>query len=796
MKSAIVVILFAVVVLVFFHDVLLGDRVLITSNPARVEPWSHYAEGDDLSGKDYRTDAFYTYLPRQVELTRSVREGRVPLWNPYVFCGMPFYADPQSRVLYPISLLLVLADPQKAMGYDVAIHFLIAMAGMYLFLRIVRTGTPGAMAGALLYGFSSFFFLRMGHPTFVATASYIPFLFYAYEKARSSERTGTVLLIVFLVMGYLSGFPQVLFFGVMALMVHAARDVIEDVLSGRPDRGLRVLRVVAVSGVLSAAVAAVHLIPFVEFMRNCVGLGFDFEVLKSRHIWEPVFMLRSLYPDFFGNPVLGTNWLPLVKQGIHHYNTGFMVYCGAGSIVLLVTALPLARTSRVVRSLLIILALAVGLAVSAPFLRAAARVLPLLTFSQIDRIAAVACFGLAALSGVAFSRIVSGEYVRHRKYFRAAGIPLLIAVLAAGVGFHIAGDGIISDLVEKAQTMEAAKWLRPGSTSLGQWVGGGEDEWFAYEKGLVTRGMVLFSLAWLFVFLLTMAGRIGGKARWVIGLLFFLCLAADVMNSAGTYYVSQPSRLIAETDGIAFLRRAQGENGMWRSASLTPYRGALPVNTGQIFGIYFVGGRATIVPEAFADLVAAYTPAGRSGGGIPAVRDAQDIACARFKTSDEIIPGTQYRIVHDSDMIVYENTSALSKGFCVPAERARRVAAEDGEIVMVKQYMEDAGGGPCGSVSIVSYEPEAVEMEVSAVSDCFLVFQDTYYPGWEADVDGERTTVYRTDMGFRAVAVGRGEHEVAMRFRPGGLGIGLMITCAGIALSVIYGIKAKTRRQA
>lgn len=799
MRNGLVLGVFAAVLIVFFSDVLFDDRVLITSNPAHLEPWSHYARAEDVAGKTYRTDAFYTYLPRRVELTRSIERGRFPLWNPYIFCGTPFYADPQSRVLYPVSLMLVPVEPQRAMGYDVAIHFLLAMIGMYLFLRTVGASAPGGAAGAFLYAFSSFFFLRMGHPTFVASASYIPFFFYAYEKARSNERAGTIGLVVFLVLGYLSGFPQVFLLGVLALLVYAAWDFMESVLAGRPREGLRAARVIAISGFLSAAVAAVHMIPFVELIRNSSGLGYDFEIMKSHHMWEPLFLLRSVFPDFFGHPVEGTSWLVLLKQGLHHYNSGFMVYCGAGSIVLLVASLALARVSRVVRSLLAILALAAGLASSAPLLKAASAVLPPLMYSQIDRVAVMACFALAALSGLAFSSVLSGEYARHRRYFLAAGLPVLFIVVAAGLVFHIAGESIISVLEARAEALGPAGWLRTSSMNLQEWLGGGEGEWLAYERAVVIKGVVFFTLAWLFVLLLTLVRPRSGRARGMIGLLFLLCLAADVLDAAGSYYVSQPSRLICETEGIGLLKEGQGQRGMWRAAGLTPYGGVLPVNTGQMFDVYFLEGRATIIPRAFDDLVARFAemePAGRDTG---AARSAHDIACVRFgvaSTSAGPGPGPGYRPVYDGDMVIYENTRALPKGFCVPREKALLSATQDGDLVGVRDYVEDVRNPSCGSVSIVSYEPEVLVLRISADSDCFLVFQDTYYPGWKARVDGRDTEVYRTDLGFRAIAVGRGEHEAVMEFRPGSLNMGLLISAAGIALSVLYGIKAKARRRA
>ncbi len=76
------------------------------------------------------------------------------------------------------------------MGLDVALHFLIAMIGMYLFLRSIGVSTMGSLLGALTYPLSSFFYVRLGHPTFVATAAWIPWFFYAFEVARRNRMEG------------------------------------------------------------------------------------------------------------------------------------------------------------------------------------------------------------------------------------------------------------------------------------------------------------------------------------------------------------------------------------------------------------------------------------------------------------------------------------------------------------------------------------------------------------------------------------------------------------------------------
>ncbi|MDE2815372.1 MAG: hypothetical protein OXK81_01575, partial [Chloroflexota bacterium] len=72
------------VVTAFFWKALLTDRVLA---------------GYDLS------TYFYPY--RQYA-AMALRQANLPLWNPYLFQGVPFLANQQTAVLYPPNLLYLL----------------------------------------------------------------------------------------------------------------------------------------------------------------------------------------------------------------------------------------------------------------------------------------------------------------------------------------------------------------------------------------------------------------------------------------------------------------------------------------------------------------------------------------------------------------------------------------------------------------------------------------------------------------------------------------------------------------
>jgi hypothetical protein len=806
-RTAVVIVLLAVTVCVFFGDVLFGNRVLLTCNTFLWQPWLRHADDEQIAERTYRTDSARTYLPRGVELKRRVQGGDLPLWNPYAFGGSPFFADPQARVVYPVSLVLTVFDPARALGYDVAIHFLLAMLGMYLFLRIIGTSGPGSMAGAFAYGFSSFFFLRMGHPTFVAAASWIPFFFYGYERAKISERTGTLLLTVFLSLGYLAGMPQLFLYGAAALVVYVICDSIEA-LAGREMRvALGKVRILVVSAVLSGLVVAIQLVPFAEFLRNAQGQGLSLDSMRQAHLWHPVFLIRAVVPDFFGNPIDGTSWTGVVRGTVHPYNSGLMIYCGVTALLVALSGMVFIRVSRHIRALTVLLLVSVGVGTSVFLFKIASVLLPLATYSQMDRISVIACFALAALAGKGLSMVCLSTDRRQRRYFVITAIVIVAALLVGSAVFVAKGPDLISGFSRKASELLAEKWFHQSGFKLREWLGSGTDRWLSFEHRQIARALV-FGIVGLVSLILSVRFRSKPRIAFGAGVILVLTILADAGLTARRYYVSQPGESLAPTQGIEDLKSLLDEPGRWRIGNLEAPESALPSNIPQIYGIPMFGGTNAVLPDAYTDRLRLVMSSGDTEPAMgPATGAVGDLMCVRYLVAADSLDGpsnepvrTGYRLLRGGDMYVYENAGALPKGLCV-----------DRDLVGPGFFRRPPGGGPpllnlmpglkhidsliCGRCEIVRYEPEMVELEVKAEKDCFLLFQDTYYPGWVADVDGMRQPILKTDLGFRAVQLPAGDHSVVMKFRPMSFKLGLGLTCLGIILSIVYGTKKGFRQK-
>lgn len=102
------------------------------------------------------------------------------------------------------------------------------------------------------------------------------------------------------------------------------------------------------------------------------------------------------------------------------------------------------------------------------------------------------------------------------------------------------------------------------------------------------------------------------------------------------------------------------------------------------------------------------------------------------------------------------------------------------------------------SIKIEKFTPEDVILSVESTKDNqALQFSDSYYPGWKAEIDGERVPVYMADGLVKGVIVPKGEHIVRFYYAPDSLKYGAMIS-GFTAFLILGGISFQTfkkRRQ-
>ncbi|MBM3127892.1 MAG: YfhO family protein [Chloroflexi bacterium] len=770
------------------------------------------AGGGDLAQFLYPTYAF---------AAEWWRRGIAPLWNPYLFAGAPFVGDPQSGIFYPLNLLtFFIAVPLtfRDLEYLSVLHFFIAGAGMYAFLRWgqwqvegskfkvqsstleprtlnLKLARPAALAGALAFEFSDLFITHFGNLNLIAVVSWMSLVVLFYRRAITDRRASFAAIAgVLLALAFFAGHIQSFLFIVLTLVLLAIWQSIdrrrttddEDKLSSFILHPSSFLLVVAL---IAFGLAAPALLPSIEFTQNTVRATYEYEQ-AAQYSLPPAQLIGLFVPGFFGRGPQNA-WGPWDRVEVG--------YLGVLPLLLAFLALVLRRDAptRFFGALALIgLALALGgyailhgwlyqIVPGFGQLRAPARFIVLMDFA----LATLAAFGFDALlralpraSEVAFKRIV-----------RAAPWVFLLIALPSGA-------------------------LAYSNLILGQ----GQDAILFARIANATNALAFFILLFALsvALLIARATRFFRPRAWAtltLALIFFDLFSLGAYVDAST---DDPTRVFDHPNAVAFFKsdgsffrvdpRGTGVDNVW-----TP-------DTSILYGIFDVNGDN---PLMLAEFDRYWEKMGSRSAR------AYDLLNAKYLIARKSAPVDRAKFklaFEDAAFNIHENTRVLPRAFVVHAVRVvpDRASALDAvraddfdlaqsvvlEIAVSYQPSAISGQPPAlsgvegSAVRIVGYGPNEILLDVDAPSAGVLVLSEVFYPGWRAWVSdlspspsplrrGEKETkVLRANYLFRAVEISAGAQRVRLLYDPGSFKIGAGLFAVTVAVLISWFVwKAKKK---
>jgi hypothetical protein len=93
------------------------------------------------------------------------------------------------------------------------------------------------------------------------------------------------------------------------------------------------------------------------------------------------------------------------------------------------------------------------------------------------------------------------------------------------------------------------------------------------------------------------------------------------------------------------------------------------------------------------------------------------------------------------------------------------------------------------NVKLVKFDVNSVQLSTDFSHPRFLVYNDSYYDGWQAFINGKKTDLYRTNVAFKGLWVPAGKNVVEFRFGYPWqyvLNYGLLMLFYGILIALIY----------
>jgi len=240
-------------------------------------------------------DLFTYFYPYWHLAAEALREGRIPLWNPYLFMGSPLLANIQLSFFYGINWpFMVWLPPPQAVKLSIFVH--LCLAGLFTWLlarKKLRLSNQASALSAIGFSAGGFLVAQAEHINQLGVITWLPlFLFMV-----NSSPTAAALIFCLMI---LAGHLQALYISIVAAGLYA-------LFSSFYDKGKSLLKLLIACGV-GTGLAAVQLVPTFELAKFSIrSQGLPFQDATAFSL-RPLLMAYSLLPPLGLKPetVFGT----------------------------------------------------------------------------------------------------------------------------------------------------------------------------------------------------------------------------------------------------------------------------------------------------------------------------------------------------------------------------------------------------------------------------------------------------------------------------------------------------------
>jgi len=733
--------------------------------------------------------AGYAFREFAAQYMRS--HGGFPLWNPYLYGGMPYVAAMHGDIFYPTFLLRLLLPTDVAMTWSFILHVFLAGLFAYVFLRACGVGFFGALLGGLAYmiGGNVAGLVSPGHDGKLYISALLPLaLFLVLRGVHDGRRWAWGALAVVIGLAVLSPHPQLLQYLLLLSGAFAVYVAFSGFGGVRLDRAVAIRRLAFAAGsiILGGAIGAIQYLPvreYVPFSPRAGGKGWEHAVSYSM---PPEELLNTYLPQFTG--MLDKYW---GRNGIHFHSE----YIGAVVLVLAGLGLGWASTRGGRRFIwfwlgTLIVSVLWALGGYTPFYHIVYAIVPGTKFFRApSTMLYIVSFSVAVLAACGMDRVVAGQ-VRIRYLLGWLGFALLFAVLGASGGLTNLAASVAAP--ERADAvLDNGRDLAIGSIRSFAFV--------AVAAGLIwaiaTRRLTIATGGFLLVASAALDLWSVERSYWMFSPPASKLYAAD---EAMRYLANQPQParvlplpLTAEfAPGDPFVRPGGQANGLMthKLRNVLGYHGNQLGRYNDLLGMD-EGGRQIINPNLWALTNTRYFLT--NSDSLPILGAERVVGPSRDAAGTTLylyrLPG-ENPFAWVAPVIVKAPDDQVLATVLDPRFDVRRAALFDTGAT-VKAQQVSALPEPLGTTVTASrYEPGSVTLTLNgpAPDGSALIVAENYYPGWKATVDGREAPLGRADYTLIGVALPAGARTVQLTFDSAPYHTGKAITLIALALSVAW----------
>ncbi|MFC1851133.1 YfhO family protein [candidate division CSSED10-310 bacterium] len=709
----------------------------------------------------------------------KIRQGIIPLWNPYTGSGSPFLANLQSSIFYPTVLVHYLLPLNEGYFLGLLLNLLIGGLSFYYLMRLHGASSFAAFAGAMIFTFNGFTikWLTVKHTT---TFVLLPLILVWIESyCRSGKKSNLVLLSVTVGVMFLGGILEtptfILFVSLLYMIIRLVQnhDVRQDL-----SQIVQKFSVLVLFIVLGGFLAQAQLLPFMKNMvgsaaynkRQAISAENDFTTLPFSAL------INFVVPKFYGHMPEGNQWYNRVNVN-NRVNHG---YCGIISLMLALLGLISGRKSALYLVSVLFLILSVGFIFKFPLIYHILRHLPGFGLSRAFRFLSIYLLAISILAVIGLDQF---RKVMKFRTLNMVSVFFLISLLSLSTGFYLYYSALIIKLNTYIHFMTQVKVL------------------------------VFFTVTGIIILhLMKRKQKIGIYISFLIFLNF-----CDVFLFLGDWNPSRPAHLIyPRTEALSFLERDQD---IFR---VLPLGFTLPPNSSLIYSLSDIRSYDPLISVRYRRYLSLIDQKANEHLYIMWNYDSKLIDLLNVKYI--LLPPNQhldkwdrhnktrhaaekFKLAYRGDLTIYQNKGCLPRAFMVHEiqvfdDAARAIAQlQDPEFDPRKAVIiEDSGiqnrTFPDGeaTVKVIELQDHKIKVQVSSLSDGCLVLAQNYSPGWKVFVDGQEQDLHQVNFILCGVLMKAGQHVVEFKYQPSSFLLGLFATLLSLLLLTTFSLAGCRQR--
>ncbi|MFA4967308.1 MAG: YfhO family protein [Candidatus Margulisiibacteriota bacterium] len=720
------------------------------------------------------------FYPLRHLMVEQVKLGVWPLWNPFIFYGMPLMASLQPGLFYPMTLIFYVLPFDPAFNYYIILHYFLASCFTYFFMRHIGASRIASFFSGLVFSFSGYLLSVSNMNTSMSSVIWLPLLLLLWDKTIKEKGRNYIYFILCLAAMLLGGEPTIIYASAFVLLSWAL--VFAPSLKEKAGNALLLIAGL----IITIALTAVQLLPFYELIIHsdrAIATKFDMVTLRSLPIRE---IINFVMPYFFGNQAQTASYNP-VLLGKMIQDWLLSPYVGIMPILLMLFSF--FNDKKAVRwffagAALVSLLMAFGRYTPLYFILY--KLLPGLSMIRYPvKYLFLTTFSIAVLAGLGIDAVNKDEKTQKR-----AAIVFFVAFLILGAIYLLAisfQDQIFMFLKSRYSN------LHP------------------FFAEVLWKDLIFDIKSIWFVMLVTLASAIlfFARAKGIIKNLAFGIVIAGIvffdLFSNNTALIVPSSRQVYHeiTPNVKLLMKEAGINRYYYSKQVEEHNHALfgddydkamleaqdKLAACQLmrYKLYDSNGYESIGLKSYLDFYLFFFDK-EPFRYLNVLNLANSLFLADLKPVKA--PGLKLKSKHDyfyGSLYLYQNLSALPRAYvtgayivatneaaCLNVLADRRFDPK--KHIVLEENPGRIGGQKYKEAKISEYGINRVLIETDLAKPGFLFLSDSYYPGWKAYVDGKETRIYRANFMFRAVPLNRGSHKIEFVYDPLSFKLGMVIS--------------------